>query len=70
MSMANALVKGSSNERNECPRRRFIRWGGGGGGGSGGGGGGGGGSSSFNLTIQASADGVTKNIGTIKVTVP
>jgi hypothetical protein len=36
----------------------------------GGGGGGGGGSTSFNLTIQASADGVTRDVGTIKVTVP
>ena|SRR5437879_7034865 len=42
----------------------------GGGGGGGGGAVGGGGSMSFNLTIQARADGVTKNIGTIKVTVP
>ena len=48
--------------------------GGGGGGGSGsgggGGGGGGGGSTSFTLTVQASADGVTKNVGTVQVTVP
>jgi ribulose 1,5-bisphosphate synthetase/thiazole synthase len=35
-----------------------------------GGGGGGGGSTSFNLTVQATADGVTKNIGIVKVTVP
>jgi subtilisin family serine protease len=42
----------------------------GGGGASGGGGGGGGGSTSFNLTVQASADGVTKNVGTVTVTVP
>jgi hypothetical protein len=33
-------------------------------------GGGGGGSSSFNLTLQATADGVTKNVGTVQVTVP
>jgi subtilisin family serine protease len=38
--------------------------------GGGGGGGGGGGSTSFNLTVQASADGVTKNVGTVTVTVP
>jgi subtilisin family serine protease len=46
--------------------------GGGGGGGAGGGGGGGGGSStaSFNLTIQATADGVTKSVGSLNVTVP
>jgi hypothetical protein len=42
----------------------------GGGGTSGGGGGGGGGSTSFTLTVQASADGVTKNVGTVTVTVP
>ena len=39
-------------------------------GGSSGGGGGGGGGTSFNLTVQASADGVIKNAGTVKVTVP
>jgi subtilisin family serine protease len=43
---------------------------GGGGGTGGGGGGGGGGSASFNLTVQASSDGATKNVGTIQVTVP
>ncbi|HEV3307081.1 MAG TPA: FG-GAP-like repeat-containing protein [Candidatus Sulfotelmatobacter sp.] len=48
--------------------------GGSGGGGAGGGGGGtgvgGGGSTSFNITVQASSDGVTKNVGTVQVTVP
>jgi hypothetical protein len=44
--------------------------GGGGGGSTGGGGGGGGGSSSFSLTVQSSADAITKNVGTIQVTVP
>jgi hypothetical protein len=45
--------------------------GGGGGGNGGGGGGGGGGSSvSYTVTVQASADGVTKNVGSVKVTVP
>lgn len=35
-----------------------------------GGGGGGGASSSFSLTIQATTDGVAKDVGTVKVTVP
>jgi hypothetical protein len=40
-------------------------------GGSGGGGGGGGSSSaSFSLTVQATADGVTKSVGSLTVTVP
>lgn len=43
---------------------------GGSGAGGGGGGGGGGGATTFNLTVQATADGVTKNAGTVKVTVP
>jgi hypothetical protein len=43
---------------------------GGGGTGGQGGGGGGGGSTSFNITVQASSDGVTKNVGTVQVTVP
>jgi hypothetical protein len=42
-----------------------------GGGGTGGqGGGGGGGSTSFTITVQASSDGMTKNVGTVQVTVP
>jgi hypothetical protein len=45
--------------------------GGGGGGGVGdGGGGGGGGSVVFTVTVQASSDNVTKNVGTVQVTVP
>jgi uncharacterized membrane protein YgcG len=44
--------------------------GGGGSGGSGGGGGEGGGSASFSLSVQANSDGVTKNVGTLQVTVP
>ncbi len=43
---------------------------GGGGATGGGGGGGGGGSTSFNLTVQASADGMTENVGTVTITVP
>jgi uncharacterized membrane protein YgcG len=42
----------------------------GGGGDGGSGGGGGAGSSSFSLTVQSSADGITKNVGTIQVTLP
>jgi hypothetical protein len=44
--------------------------GGGGSSGGGGGGGGGGGSASFTLTVQAGADGITKSVGTVQVTVP
>jgi len=44
--------------------------GGGGGSGTAGAGGGGGGSSSFSLTVQSSADAITRNVGTIQVTVP
>jgi hypothetical protein len=40
------------------------------GGGGGGGGGGGSGSASFSLGIQANSDGVTKNVGTLQVTIP
>jgi hypothetical protein len=39
-------------------------------GGSGGGEGGSGGSASFSLSVQANSDGVTKNVGTLRVTVP
>ena len=41
-----------------------------GGGGGDGGGGGSNGSTSFNVIVQGSADNVTKNLGTVQVTVP
>jgi len=47
-----------------------LSCGGGGTSGGGGGGGGGGGSATFALTVQASADGVSQNVGTVTVTVP